>query len=246
MVQKFTDTVRMLSGGRIDITPFGVGEIVPAFKVHGEVAAGTVDAGWISAAFLANADPTNSILANFPGGPSPETYLHWYYKGGGAGSGHRHPRRRLHDHRRPGRAPVAVPGGRPHRHLHRRPGRGAAGGNRRRRQDSSGGPHRDGGCGRHRVHPHPDGRAARRAGGCAHAGPAGTAKASPAGAANARTAAPSQRPKVLRSGSKSPLPFPILNDGCRCRAGGSTQTNPNSGIWACRLLAALPAISQHR
>ncbi len=83
MVKKYTDQVLLLSGGRIDITPFGVGEIVPAFQVHPEVAKGTVDAGWTSAAFLANADPTNAILSDFPGGPSPETYLHWYYNGGG-------------------------------------------------------------------------------------------------------------------------------------------------------------------
>jgi TRAP-type mannitol/chloroaromatic compound transport system substrate-binding protein len=83
MVKKFTDNLEMLSGGRLQITPFGVGEIVPAFQVHQEVAKGTVEAGWTSAAFLANADPTNAILSNFPGGPSPETYMHWYYKGGG-------------------------------------------------------------------------------------------------------------------------------------------------------------------
>ena len=83
MVQKFTDQVWLLSGGRIDITPFGVGEIVPAFQVHPEVAKGTVEAGWTSAAFLVNADPTNAVLSDFPGGPSPETYMHWYYNGGG-------------------------------------------------------------------------------------------------------------------------------------------------------------------
>ena len=83
MVQKFTDNVRMMTGEKIDIEPFGVGEIVPAFTVHQEVAKGTVDAGWTSAAFLANADPTNAILADFPGGPGPETYFHWFYQGGG-------------------------------------------------------------------------------------------------------------------------------------------------------------------
>lgn len=83
MVQKFTDTVKFMTDGRIDITPFGVGEIVPAFEVHKAVAEGTVDAGWTSAAFLVNADPTNALLSDFPGGPSPEVYMHWYYQGGG-------------------------------------------------------------------------------------------------------------------------------------------------------------------
>lgn len=83
MVEKFTDTVSFMTNGRIEITPFGVGEIVPAFEVHKAVADGTVDAGWTSAAFLANADPTNALLSDFPGGPSPEVYMHWYYQGGG-------------------------------------------------------------------------------------------------------------------------------------------------------------------
>ncbi len=83
MVKAFSDNAKLMSGGRIEIQPFGVGEIVPAFKIHEEVAKGTVDAGWTTAAFLANADLANGLLGNFPGGPSPETWLHWYYVGGG-------------------------------------------------------------------------------------------------------------------------------------------------------------------
>jgi len=83
MPKSVADNARQMSGGRIDITPFGVNEIVPVFQIHQEVAKGTVEMGWTSAAGLVNADIANGIFANYPGGPSPEAYLHWYYQGGG-------------------------------------------------------------------------------------------------------------------------------------------------------------------
>ena len=79
----FTDRVREFSAGRIDIKAYGAGVLAHPFKVYDAVQDGTVDMGWSYAGFLVNKDPTNSLFSGFPGGMAPETFLHWFYNGGG-------------------------------------------------------------------------------------------------------------------------------------------------------------------
>ena len=83
MVKPMADNAKMMSAGRLTITGYGADEIVPVFKIHEEVAKGTIEMGWTSAGYLTNTDLANVAFSNYPGGPSPEVFMHWYYNGGG-------------------------------------------------------------------------------------------------------------------------------------------------------------------
>lgn len=82
-VQRFVDNVKRLTGGRVEITPYGAGVIAPAFKVYDSVKDGLCEAGHSSSGYLTNLDPVNALLAAFAGGMSAEAALHWLYFGGG-------------------------------------------------------------------------------------------------------------------------------------------------------------------
>ncbi len=82
-MERFAANVETLTSGRVDVTPFGAGVLVPAFKAFEAVQDGTVEAGHSTPSYLVNQDPTNAIFASFPGGMSGETTLHWIYEGGG-------------------------------------------------------------------------------------------------------------------------------------------------------------------
>lgn len=82
-MKRFADNVKLITGGKVVIEPYGAGVLVPAFKVYEAVADGTVEAGHSTPSFLVNADPANAIFASFPGGMSPEATLAWLYHGGG-------------------------------------------------------------------------------------------------------------------------------------------------------------------
>lgn len=82
-VLRFVDLAKTLTDGRVQITPYGAGVIVPAFKVYDAVAEGLVETGHSSPGYLVNKDPTNGIVAAFPGGMGAEAMLHWMYAGGG-------------------------------------------------------------------------------------------------------------------------------------------------------------------
>ncbi|MCD8537534.1 MAG: TRAP transporter substrate-binding protein DctP [Burkholderiaceae bacterium] len=82
-LERFAQNTKMLTGGRVEIQPFGAGVIVPALKVFESVQNGVVEAGHSTSSFLVNQDPTNAIFAGFPGGMGPDTYTAWLYEGGG-------------------------------------------------------------------------------------------------------------------------------------------------------------------
>jgi TRAP-type mannitol/chloroaromatic compound transport system substrate-binding protein len=82
-MKRFADNVKLITGGKVIIEPYGAGVLVPAFKVYEAVADGTVEAGHSTPSYLVNADPTNAIFASYPGGMSPEATLAWLYQGGG-------------------------------------------------------------------------------------------------------------------------------------------------------------------
>ena len=82
-MQRFADNVGSITGGEVEIQPFGAGVLVPAFKVYEAVQDGVVEAGHSTPSYLVNQDPTNAVFASFPGGLSGEATLTWLYDGGG-------------------------------------------------------------------------------------------------------------------------------------------------------------------
>lgn len=82
-MERFAKNVDVLTGGRVDVQPFGAGVLAPAFKAFEVVQDGVVEAGHSTPSYLVNQDPTNAIFASFPGGMSGEATLHWVYEGGG-------------------------------------------------------------------------------------------------------------------------------------------------------------------
>lgn len=82
-LERFADNAAMLTDGRVEISPFGAGVIVPALQVYEAVKEGTVDAGHSTPSYLVNQDPVNAIFAGFPGGMGPQAYINWIYEGGG-------------------------------------------------------------------------------------------------------------------------------------------------------------------
>ena len=82
-MERFAKNVDLLTGGRVEIQPFGAGVLAPAFKAYEAVSDGIVEAGHSTPSYLVNQDPTNAIFASFPGGMSGEATLNWVYNGGG-------------------------------------------------------------------------------------------------------------------------------------------------------------------
>lgn len=82
-VQRFVDYAELLTDGKVKITPYGAGVIVPAFKVYDAVIDGLAEAGHSSPGYLSNLDPVNAMIAAFAGGMSAEAAMHWLYFGGG-------------------------------------------------------------------------------------------------------------------------------------------------------------------
>lgn len=79
----FTDTVRKLSGGRLDITAHGAGEIVPALKVSDAVSEGVLQMGLWWTAYDAGKDPAGNLFAVAPFTWSMENAMTWYWEAGG-------------------------------------------------------------------------------------------------------------------------------------------------------------------
>ncbi|MGO1118298.1 TRAP transporter substrate-binding protein DctP [Rhodovibrionaceae bacterium A322] len=83
-MERFANNVESITGGDVDVQPYGSGVLVPALKVYEAVQDGVVEAGHSTPSYLVNQDPTNAIFASFPGGMSGEATLTWLYDGGGA------------------------------------------------------------------------------------------------------------------------------------------------------------------
>ncbi|MCF8481803.1 MAG: TRAP transporter substrate-binding protein DctP [Rhodospirillum sp.] len=82
-LERFADNVKSLTGGRVEIEPFGAGVLVPALKVYDGVKDGVIKAGHSTPSYLVNQDPINAIFAGFPGGMGPEPFITWIYEDGG-------------------------------------------------------------------------------------------------------------------------------------------------------------------
>lgn len=82
-VRHFADKVRLWSGGRLVIRPVIAETGRVARGGHEFVRRGDVEAGWVSPGLLIARDPVNALLAGYPGGMTPEAFMHWVYHGGG-------------------------------------------------------------------------------------------------------------------------------------------------------------------
>jgi TRAP-type mannitol/chloroaromatic compound transport system substrate-binding protein len=79
----FCDTVRLASGGRLDIKPFSAGELVPAMETFDAVSKGSVEVGHDWPGYWKGKNEAFVPLADVPFGLDPEGYNIWLYERGG-------------------------------------------------------------------------------------------------------------------------------------------------------------------
>jgi len=81
--ERIADRVRALSGGRIDITVYAAGEIVPAFGVLDAVGNGVADIGHTAAFYWQGKMPAAAFFTTVPFGLTPGEHVAWVEAGGG-------------------------------------------------------------------------------------------------------------------------------------------------------------------
>ena len=79
----FSDKVKRVSGGTLDLQVFEPGALVPALEAIQAASKGSVDAAWSTAGYLAGTDLTFNFFTAVPFGPDAPEYLAWIYHGGG-------------------------------------------------------------------------------------------------------------------------------------------------------------------
>jgi TRAP-type mannitol/chloroaromatic compound transport system substrate-binding protein len=79
----FCDTVRLASGGRLDIKPFSADELVPAMETFDAVSKGSVEVGHDWPGYWKGKNEAFVPLADVPFGLDPEGYNIWLYERGG-------------------------------------------------------------------------------------------------------------------------------------------------------------------
>ena len=79
----FCDSVRLASAGRLDITPFSAGELVPAMQSFDAVSKGIVEAGHDWPGYWKGKNEAFVAFASVPFGLDAEGYNIWLYERGG-------------------------------------------------------------------------------------------------------------------------------------------------------------------
>jgi TRAP-type mannitol/chloroaromatic compound transport system substrate-binding protein len=79
----FCDTVRLCSGGRLDIKAYSAGELVPAMEIFDAVAKGSFEAGHDWPGYWQGKDQAFTAFASVPYGLDGELYNIWLYERGG-------------------------------------------------------------------------------------------------------------------------------------------------------------------
>lgn len=79
----FSEKVKRVSGGTLEIKLFEPGALVPALEAIQSVSKGAIDAAWSTAGYLAGNDVTFNFFTAVPFGPDAPEYLAWMYFGGG-------------------------------------------------------------------------------------------------------------------------------------------------------------------
>jgi len=81
--ERVADRIRALSGGRIDITVYAAGEVVPAFGVLDAVGNGVADIGHTAAFYWQGKMPAAAFFTTVPFGLTPSEHVAWIDAGGG-------------------------------------------------------------------------------------------------------------------------------------------------------------------
>ena len=81
--QRLADLIGQMSGGRLTVTLYGAGELVPPFEVFDAVATGTAEMGHGASHFWAGKDPAFSFFTGLPFGLTAVERLGWLRFGGG-------------------------------------------------------------------------------------------------------------------------------------------------------------------
>jgi len=79
----FCDTVRLASGGRLNIKPFSAGELVPAMQTFDAVSKGSAQVGHDWPGYWKGKNEAFVPLADIPFGMDDEAYNIWLYEKGG-------------------------------------------------------------------------------------------------------------------------------------------------------------------
>jgi TRAP-type mannitol/chloroaromatic compound transport system substrate-binding protein len=81
--ERIAERIAKLSGGRIDITVYAAGEIVPAFGVLDAVGNGVADLGHTAAFYWQGKMPAAAFFTTVPFGLTPGEHVAWIDAGGG-------------------------------------------------------------------------------------------------------------------------------------------------------------------
>ncbi len=83
MAVHFADTVRLASGGRLDIKVYSAGELVPAMEIFDAVSKGSFDAGHDWPGYWKGKNEAFTAFGSVPYGLDAELYNIWLYERGG-------------------------------------------------------------------------------------------------------------------------------------------------------------------
>ncbi len=81
--ERVAERIRALSGGRIDITVYAAGEVVPAFEVLDAVGNGVADIGHTASFYWQGKMPAAAFFTTVPFGLTPSEHVAWIEAGGG-------------------------------------------------------------------------------------------------------------------------------------------------------------------
>jgi len=81
--ERVAERIKTLSGGRIDITVYAAGEIVPAFGVLDAVGTGVADIGHTASFYWQGKMPAAAFFTTVPFGLTPAEHVAWIDAGGG-------------------------------------------------------------------------------------------------------------------------------------------------------------------
>jgi TRAP-type mannitol/chloroaromatic compound transport system substrate-binding protein len=81
--ERVADRIRALSGGKLDITVYAAGEVVPAFEVLDAVGNGVADIGHTASFYWQGKMPAAAFFTAVPFGLTPNEHVAWVEAGGG-------------------------------------------------------------------------------------------------------------------------------------------------------------------
>src|ERR1700694_3499477 len=81
--ERVAERIRALSGGRLDISVYAAGEVVPAFEVLDAVGNGVADIGHTASFYWQGKMPAAAFFTTVPFGLTPGEHVAWIDAGGG-------------------------------------------------------------------------------------------------------------------------------------------------------------------